>query len=87
MKSAEPEDSIYSCFFPSSLYFKAISAIWISLMAQKTTLQNYKFKMLLETPPQDSLSHLKKASLKPTSLKYDYLVHCNIIRDLAGKCA
>lgn len=54
MKNTEPEDSKYSCFLlPPLLRGHPCNMGFIN--GSETTLQNYKFKMLLEKPPHDIL--------------------------------
>lgn len=52
MKNTELQDSKYSCFFlPPLLQGHPCNMDFIN--GSETTLQNYKFKMLLEKPPHD----------------------------------
>lgn len=68
MKNTEPQDSKYSCFFlPPLLQGHPCNMDFIN--GSETTLQNYKFKMLLEKPPYDSYGFFKISSLKPTFKK------------------
>lgn len=57
MNNTDPEDRKYICFLLSPL-LQGHACNMGFINGSETTLQNYKFKMLLEKPPHDILNGL-----------------------------
>lgn len=65
MKNTEPQDSKYSCFFPPPL-LRGYPCNMDFINGSETTVQNYKFNMLLEKPPHAFFLAFFLSFLKPT---------------------